>query len=104
MKKLFHKGWQNVAQQGRMVQKQVSPDLLDPAHEWRCISAETWGTFLLALRRRWRGPGCQERQGCRLGHAGGSTRAHGDGDHLLNGHGQRRASEPGSYFGICAAA
>src|SRR5450631_4600544 len=49
MKKAFHKDRQNVAQQGRMVQKQVSPSFLDPAHEWRRIFAETWGTFLLVL-------------------------------------------------------
>lgn len=36
-------------QQRRMVHKQVSPDFLDPAHEWRRIFAETWGTFLLVL-------------------------------------------------------
>ena len=29
--------------------KQLSPDFLDPAHEWRRIFAETWGTFLLVL-------------------------------------------------------
>jgi len=39
----------HVAQQGRMVQKQTAPDFLDPAHEWRRIFAETWGTFLLVL-------------------------------------------------------
>ena len=33
----------------RMVQKQLSPDFLDPAHEWRRLFAETWGTFLLVL-------------------------------------------------------
>lgn len=49
MKKSFHKDSQNVALQGRMVLKQVSPDFLDPAHEWRRIFAETWGTFLLVL-------------------------------------------------------
>jgi len=49
MKKTFHKDRQNVAQQGRMVQKQASPNFLDPAHEWRRIFAETWGTFLLVL-------------------------------------------------------
>jgi len=49
MKKVFHKDRQNVAQQGRMVQKQVSPNFLDPAHEWRRIFAEAWGTFLLVL-------------------------------------------------------
>ncbi|BCB27438.1 major intrinsic protein [Sulfurimicrobium lacus] len=32
-----------------MVQKQVSPDFLDPAHEWRRLFAEAWGTFLLVL-------------------------------------------------------
>src|SRR5674476_768642 len=39
----------NAAQQERMVLKQVSPDFLDPAHEWRRIFAETCGTFLLVL-------------------------------------------------------
>lgn len=39
----------NDAEQQRMVQKQVSPDFLDPAHEWRRLFAETWGTFLLVL-------------------------------------------------------
>ncbi len=32
-----------------MVQKQVSPDFLNPLHEWRRLFAETWGTFLLVL-------------------------------------------------------
>ena len=32
-----------------MVQKQVSPDFLDPAHEWRRLFAEAWGTFLLVV-------------------------------------------------------
>lgn len=32
-----------------MVQKQVSPDFLDPVQEWRRLFAETWGTFLLVL-------------------------------------------------------
>ena len=49
MKKEFHKGSQTVAQQGRMVLKQLSPDFLDPSHEWSRIFAETWGTFLLVL-------------------------------------------------------
>jgi len=49
MKNLFHKDRQNLAEQGRMVQKQASLDFLDPAHEWRRIFAETWGTFLLVL-------------------------------------------------------
>lgn len=49
MKKAFHKNRQNVAQQGRMVQKQVPLNFLDPAHEWRRIFAEAWGTFLLVL-------------------------------------------------------
>ena len=39
----------NAAQQERMVLKQVSPDFLDPLHEWRRLFAETWGTFLLVL-------------------------------------------------------
>ena len=37
------------AQQERMVQKQASPDFLNPVHEWRRLFAETWGTFLLVL-------------------------------------------------------
>jgi aquaporin Z len=49
MKKSFRNSRHNTAQQGRMVQKQISPDFLDPAHEWRRIFAETWGTFLLVL-------------------------------------------------------
>ncbi|MDO8207673.1 MAG: aquaporin [Gallionella sp.] len=40
---------QSKVQQGRMVQKQVAPDFLDPAHEWRRIFAEIWGTFLLVM-------------------------------------------------------
>ncbi len=49
MKKSVHNDRQNAAQQGRMVQKQASLDFLDPAHEWRRLFAETWGTFLLVL-------------------------------------------------------
>jgi aquaporin Z len=49
MKKALHKVSQSKVQQGKMVQKQVAPDFLDPAHEWRRIFAETWGTFLLVL-------------------------------------------------------
>lgn len=49
MKKTFYKDRHNVAQQGRMVQKQVPLNFLDPAHEWRRIFAEAWGTFLLVL-------------------------------------------------------
>ena len=49
MKNLFHKDRQISVQQGRMVQKQAPFDFLDPAHEWRRIFAETWGTFLLVL-------------------------------------------------------
>jgi len=40
---------QNLTQQERMVQKQRSPDFLDPSHEWRRLFAEAWGTFLLVL-------------------------------------------------------
>ncbi len=47
--KAHDKDVQRTAQQGRMVQKQVSPDFLNPAHEWRRIFAEAWGTFLLVL-------------------------------------------------------
>lgn len=36
-------------QQERMVQMQVSPDFLNPRHEWRRLFSETWGTFLLVL-------------------------------------------------------
>jgi len=32
-----------------MVRKQVSPDFLNPVHEWRRLFAEAWGTFLLVL-------------------------------------------------------
>lgn len=39
----------NAEQHERMVQKQVSPDFLNPVHEWRRLFAETWGTFLLVL-------------------------------------------------------
>ena len=49
MKKSFHTDQQNAFQHGRMIEKQISPDFLDPAHEWRRIFAETWGTFLLVL-------------------------------------------------------
>lgn len=49
MKKTFRTDRQNAFQHGRMIQKQLSPDFLDPAHEWRRIFAETWGTFLLVL-------------------------------------------------------
>lgn len=38
-----------IAQQVRMIEKQVSPDFLDPIHEWRRLFAEAWGTFLLVL-------------------------------------------------------
>ena len=37
------------AQQERMVRQQLSPDFLDPAHEWRRLFAEAWGTFLLVV-------------------------------------------------------
>jgi aquaporin Z len=49
MKNSSNKDRQSMVQQGRMVLKQLSPDFLDPAHEWRRIFAETWGTFLLVL-------------------------------------------------------
>jgi len=45
----FRKERQKAEQQERMVQKQVSPDFLNPVHEWRRLFAETWGTFLLVL-------------------------------------------------------
>ncbi len=37
------------AQQEPMVRKQLSPDFLDPAHEWRRLFAEVWGTFPLVV-------------------------------------------------------
>jgi len=49
MIKSIQKDQQNASQHGRMIEKQISPDFLDPAHEWRRIFAETWGTFLLVL-------------------------------------------------------
>lgn len=49
MKVELHKDRQNTAQKGRMLLRQLSPDFLDPVHEWRRIFAETWGTFLLVL-------------------------------------------------------
>jgi aquaporin Z len=39
----------HTAQQLRMLQKQLPPDFLDRAHEWRRLFAEAWGTFLLVL-------------------------------------------------------
>jgi len=47
--KAFRKNRQHTAQQERMVHRQLSPDFLDPSHEWRRLFAETWGTFLLVL-------------------------------------------------------
>ena len=47
--RVFRTGRHSAAQQERMLQKQVSPDFLDPVHEWRRLFAETWGTFLLVL-------------------------------------------------------
>jgi aquaporin Z len=43
------KNQQNAFQHGRAIEEQGSPDFWDPAHEWRRIFAETWGTFLLVL-------------------------------------------------------
>lgn len=37
------------AQQELMVRQQLFPDFLDPAHEWRRLFAEAWGTFLLVV-------------------------------------------------------
>lgn len=45
----FRKNRQHTAQQERMVHRQLSPDFLDPSHEWRRLFAEAWGTFLLVL-------------------------------------------------------
>jgi aquaporin Z len=49
MKKTFHTGRQKKSHPGLMIENQSSPDFWDPAHEWRRIFAETWGTFLLVL-------------------------------------------------------
>jgi aquaporin Z len=49
MKNMEAKGQLKLAQQGRMLLKQLAPDFLDPSHEWRRIFAEAWGTFLLVL-------------------------------------------------------
>jgi aquaporin Z len=49
MKNNFRQDRQAGAQQGRMIQKQIALNFLDPAHEWRRLFAETWGTFLLVL-------------------------------------------------------
>ncbi len=43
------RGRPDAAQQHRMVHGTPSPAFLDPAHEWRRLFAETWGTFLLVL-------------------------------------------------------
>jgi aquaporin Z len=37
------------ARRGLVTGKQRLPDFLDPAHEWRRMFAEAWGTFLLVL-------------------------------------------------------
>lgn len=34
MIKYIQKGQQNTSQHGRMIEKQSSPDFLDPAHKW----------------------------------------------------------------------
>ena len=47
--KIFHRDRPDVAEERRMIQKQMSPDFLDPALEWRRIFAEMWGTFLLVM-------------------------------------------------------
>ncbi|MDA8389389.1 MAG: aquaporin [Gammaproteobacteria bacterium] len=44
-----HKEQRRAALRRRMVLKQMSPDFLDPALEWRRLFAEAWGTFLLVL-------------------------------------------------------
>ena len=45
----FHTDGYKKAQQERMVRQQLSPDFLDPSHEWRRLFAEAWGTFLLVV-------------------------------------------------------
>ena len=47
--KSLHKEGLDAAQKKRMVDKLVSPDFLDPDHEWRRIFSEAWGTFLLVV-------------------------------------------------------
>jgi hypothetical protein len=51
----------------------------------------------------WRGCCCQKRRRYQPGHDSGCARAHGDGDHLLYGHRERGAFEPGSYLGLHTA-
>lgn len=46
---LFRTDRHNAAQQKRMVQKPVSPDLKAPVHECRRLLVEIWGAFLLVL-------------------------------------------------------
>src|SRR3990172_5246841 len=40
---------QLAAREGGMVERQAAPNFLNPAHEWRRLFAEAWGTFLLVL-------------------------------------------------------
>jgi len=49
MKNALNEDMQTASQQGLMILKQASLDFLNPAHEWRRVFAETWGTFLLVL-------------------------------------------------------
>jgi aquaporin Z len=44
-----HADRHRTAQQERMVRTHPPFDFLDPAHEWRRLFAEAWGTFLLVL-------------------------------------------------------
>jgi aquaporin Z len=45
----FRAAGHSTAQPERMVGRQLSPDFLDPAHEWHRLFAEAWGTFLLVV-------------------------------------------------------
>ena len=47
--KIFHRDRPDIAEERRMIQKETSPDFLDPTLEWRRIFAEMWGTFLLVM-------------------------------------------------------
>ncbi len=103
MKRILHKSRASVAH--RMVEKQAGPNFLDPAHEWRRIFAETWGTFLLVLVAAGGGVVAASSGGAvTLGHAGGRARIDGDGDHLFHGYGERRASQSRGHAGLRGAA
>src|SRR5271156_7082241 len=83
-----------------MLHATAPPDFLEPAHEWRRLFSETWGTFLLdvvaagadvvgAERRR----GDAERGGRR-------TEPDGHGHHLFHGRCRGRPSQSDGHLGV----